>query len=56
MDLPETRYADVGNAQVAYQVIGDGPIDSVYHHGLVSVEADFRVIPASFKPRESAPL
>ena len=24
---PETRYVDVGGAQVAYQVFGDGPID-----------------------------
>lgn len=26
---PETRYVDVGSAQVAYQVVGEGPIDIV---------------------------
>ena len=27
MDLPETRYAKSGDLSIAYQVIGDGPID-----------------------------
>jgi class 3 adenylate cyclase/pimeloyl-ACP methyl ester carboxylesterase len=27
MDMPETRYAAVGDADVAYQVVGDGPMD-----------------------------
>jgi class 3 adenylate cyclase len=31
---PETRYVDVGGAQVAYQVMGDGPIDLVGAMGL----------------------
>jgi hypothetical protein len=27
MQAPETRYVAVGEAQVAYQVVGSGPID-----------------------------
>jgi class 3 adenylate cyclase len=34
--LPETRFASVGDADVAYQVFGDGPIDFVYFFGLGS--------------------
>ena len=30
---PETRYALVGNERVAYQVVGDGPIDLVFTSG-----------------------
>jgi class 3 adenylate cyclase len=33
---PETRYAAVGDAHIAYQVIGEGPIDIVYHGGWYS--------------------
>src|SRR5437899_240610 len=29
MDIPETRYARSGDASIAYQVVGDGPIDLV---------------------------
>ncbi|HWC37903.1 MAG TPA: adenylate/guanylate cyclase domain-containing protein [Acidimicrobiales bacterium] len=36
MDLPETMYASVGDSQVAYQVLGDGPIDLLYFAGLGS--------------------
>jgi class 3 adenylate cyclase/pimeloyl-ACP methyl ester carboxylesterase len=40
---PHTRYAKVGdNAYVGYQVIGDGPIDIVYHAGWYShIEAQW---------------
>jgi class 3 adenylate cyclase len=31
-DLPETRYADTANGQVAYQVVGDGPVDLLVFH------------------------
>ena len=34
--LPETRYAKSGDIYVAYQVMGDGPIDLVLVHGFVS--------------------
>ena len=33
---PETRYAKSGGLKVAYQVVGDGPIDLVYAPGWVS--------------------
>jgi len=36
MQRPETRYVEVGQSDVAYQVIGDGPIDLVYCYGLGS--------------------
>jgi pimeloyl-ACP methyl ester carboxylesterase/DNA-binding winged helix-turn-helix (wHTH) protein len=34
--LPETRYARSGDVNIAYQVIGDGPIDLVFVMGWVS--------------------
>jgi class 3 adenylate cyclase len=34
MDPPETRYVAVGDADVAYQVIGEGPLDLLYCYGL----------------------
>lgn len=36
MDPPETRYVAVGEADVAYQVVGDGPLDLLYCFGLGS--------------------
>ena len=30
MERPQTRYVDVGRAEVAYQVVGQGPPDLVY--------------------------
>lgn len=36
MDVPETKYVAVGGAEVAYQVVGDGPIDLLYFAGLGS--------------------
>jgi class 3 adenylate cyclase len=36
MGTPETRYAKSGDVNVAYQVIGDGPIDLVYVWGWLS--------------------
>ena len=33
---PETRYAKSGDVNIAYQVVGDGPIDLVYIPGWVS--------------------
>ena len=29
MDVPETRYARSGDLQIAYQVVGEGPLDVV---------------------------
>src|SRR5271163_1956163 len=34
--LPETRYALSGDVNIAYQVMGDGPIDMVLVPGIVS--------------------
>jgi pimeloyl-ACP methyl ester carboxylesterase len=33
---PETQYASVGNADVGYQVVGDGPFDLLFGWGLGS--------------------
>jgi pimeloyl-ACP methyl ester carboxylesterase len=42
MERPRTRYARVGNSYVGYQVMGDGPVDLVYHAGWYShVEAEW---------------
>lgn len=36
MTRPETRYARSGDTNIAYQIVGDGPLDLVYVHGWVS--------------------
>ena len=36
MDIPQTQYARSGNVSVAYQVLGDGPVDLVFAPGFVS--------------------
>ena len=36
MEPPETRYVAVGEADVAYQVVGDVPVDLLYCWGLGS--------------------
>jgi class 3 adenylate cyclase len=36
MNAPETRYVAVGEADIAYQVVGEGPIDLLYCYGLGS--------------------
>jgi len=36
MERPETRYANVGDAHIAYQVVGDGPIDLVFLQAITS--------------------
>jgi class 3 adenylate cyclase len=35
-EVPETRYVAVGDADVAYRVLGEGPIDLLYFFGLGS--------------------
>jgi class 3 adenylate cyclase len=48
MERPETRYVAVGDADVAYQVIGSGPVDLMYCHGLGShVELVWDLPPAA---------
>jgi class 3 adenylate cyclase len=44
MNAPETQYVTVGDAQIAYQVIGDGPIDLVYHHGFCHLDLQWDVV------------
>jgi len=36
MTPPETRYAKSGGVHIAYQVVGDGPIDLVFIPGWIS--------------------
>jgi pimeloyl-ACP methyl ester carboxylesterase len=38
MERPETRYVDVGGAEVAYQIVGQGPPDVVYVPGFSHVD------------------
>ncbi|HKF15203.1 MAG TPA: adenylate/guanylate cyclase domain-containing protein [Gaiellaceae bacterium] len=41
--VPETRYAKSGDVNIAYQVVGEGPIDLVLVHGFVShLELDWQ--------------
>src|SRR5262249_56581619 len=55
MNTPETRYVAVGEAEVAYQVIGEGPFDLVYHHGLCQLDLQWDVAPeAAFNSRLAA--
>jgi pimeloyl-ACP methyl ester carboxylesterase/class 3 adenylate cyclase len=35
-DIPETRYAKSGDCHIAYQVVGNGPLDLVFIPGFVS--------------------
>ena len=36
MPGPRTRYAQRGDVNIAYQVVGDGPVDLVFVNGLVA--------------------
>lgn len=36
MEAPETRYAKSGEVRIAYQVVGEGPLDLVFVPGFVS--------------------
>jgi len=36
MNVPETRYAKSGDCHIAYQVVGEGPLDVVFIPGFVS--------------------
>ena len=35
-EMAETKYVAVGDADVAYRVMGDGPFDLLYFYGLGS--------------------
>ena len=45
MELPETKYVNVGESQVAYQVLGDGPIDLVFNHGHCHIDVHWELEP-----------
>jgi len=47
MDAPDTKYVTVGDADVAYQVLGDGDIDLLYCYGLGSHLEMFWEVPES---------
>ena len=49
MEQPETRYAQSGDFNIAYQTIGDGPIDVVFVFGWVSNLNQIWADPASAK-------
>jgi len=49
VNLPETKYVTVGDGQVAYQVLGDGPVDLVFNHGHCHIDVHWELAPeASF--------
>jgi class 3 adenylate cyclase len=41
VDAPETRYARSGEVSIAYQVLGDGPLDLVFAPPIVHLELDW---------------
>jgi class 3 adenylate cyclase/pimeloyl-ACP methyl ester carboxylesterase len=45
VETPETRYVTVGDAQVAYQVLGDGPVDLVFTHGHCHLDLHWDLAP-----------
>ena len=46
MDTPETRYAKSDGLQIAYQTVGDGPLDIVFVSAYLSNIEMFWEIPA----------
>jgi class 3 adenylate cyclase len=40
---PRTQYVEVDGLQLAYQVVGDGPIDLVFHHGFCHLDLQWDV-------------
>ena len=45
MPIPETQYARSGDISIAYQVMGDGPIDVIVVPGLTSNIEMFHELP-----------
>jgi class 3 adenylate cyclase/pimeloyl-ACP methyl ester carboxylesterase len=48
VDIPETKYVTVGDGQVAYQVLGDGPVDLVFNHGHCHVDVHWELAPEAY--------
>jgi class 3 adenylate cyclase len=46
VDLPTTRYATSGDVQIAYMVLGDGPVNLVYVQGAITNLAVMWELPA----------
>ena len=54
-DVPETQYAKTGSVHIAYQVVGDGPIDLVLIPEWFShIEASWDVAPLARTLRRRA--
>ncbi len=52
VDAPETSYVAIGDTEVAYQILGDGPLDLVFHHGFCHLDLQWDVAPeAAFNKR-----
>ena len=47
VSIPETRYARSGDVNIAYQVVGEGPVDLVYVNTISHLELDWE------KPHEA---
>ena len=50
--LPEIKYAVSSDVNIAYEVIGDGPIDLVIVHGWIATVEGVRNAPGFVKSRE----
>ena len=51
VEVPETRYAKSGGVSIAYQVVGDGPIDLVFIPGFVSNVEYYWEMPATARAK-----
>jgi class 3 adenylate cyclase len=47
LDVPETRYARSGDVSIAYQVVGEGPLDLVFAPPLSHLELEWEDPPAA---------
>jgi class 3 adenylate cyclase len=45
LETPETRYVAVGEAEVAYQTVGDGPFDLLHWYGFGDVDLNWDYLP-----------
>jgi class 3 adenylate cyclase len=45
VEIPETQYVTVGDAQIAYQVLGEGPVDLVFNHGHCHIDVHWELEP-----------
>ena len=54
LPIPETRYARSGDISIAYQVMGDGPIDLIMVPGLIShIEFAHELAGYTFPPADA---